>query len=102
MPLLDEGGDERRQQGVGRPLGRPPLDRLRWPQPSHGGFWDGLRVRPHGAFGLELECGWATLCFLGLDAPSAFPDCVFYHVFHSCVLQNMLVPKLVESVSKNP
>jgi hypothetical protein len=79
-----------------------PFDRLRWPPPSHGGFWAGLRVHPRGAFSLELEFGWATLCFFGLDAPFAFPDCVFCHVFHSCILQNMLVPKLVESVSKNP
>ena len=99
MPPPDEGGDERRQQGVGRPLGQPPLDCLRWPPPSHGGFQARLRVHPCGAFGPKLECGWATLCFLGLDVPFAFPDCVFYHVFHSCVLQNMLVPKLVESVS---
>ena len=84
---------------IGRLMGRPPLDYLRWPPPLHGGFRARLRVHPHGAFAPDLLFEWATLCFFGLDAPLAFPDCIFCHVFHSCVQQNKLVPKLMESVS---
>ena len=84
------------------PRGRPTLVRLQSPPPLHGGLLAGPRVHPCGAFGLEFEFGWATLCFFGLDVHFAFLDCIFCHVFHNYVLQNMLVPKLVERVSKNP
>ena len=82
--------------GVERPLGWPPLNCLWCPPPLVGGLLAGPRVRPHGAFGLEFEFGWATICFFGPDAYSSFLDCVFCYVFHNYVLQNMLVPKLVE------
>ena len=81
---------------LGTPPGQPPLDCLRWPPPLVGGPLARPRVHPCGAFSPEFEFGWSTLCFFGRDAHSAFPDCVFCHVFHNYVLQNMLVPKLVE------
>ena len=42
---------------IGRLMGRPPLDYLRWPPPLVGGLLGGPRVCPHGAFGLEFEFG---------------------------------------------
>jgi hypothetical protein len=63
-------------------------------------------------FGLDLELDglpcdsffWkkVALWFFGLNMLYALPDCVFWHVFHTSVLQNIYIPKLVENVSCNP
>ena len=99
MPPPVEGGDERCREGVGRPRGRPPLDRLRSPPPSYGGLLTGLGAHSHGAFGANVS-GTSSLfpLLLGLNHVSVALGLtlVYFHVGH---LQTNIPPKPVEIIS---
>ena len=86
--------------GLGAPRGRPPLDCLRSPPPSHGVLLVGLGACSHGAFGSIVSgtCSLLLLLLFGLNHVSVALGLtlVYFHVGH---LQTNIPPKLVEMIS---